>query len=117
MQAFLDTAPEKGSVRRNEWSGGEPPIGALFYLVAPFYELGPVISTGSGLRPIDWQDINAWQQATKTELKPWESKAMIDLSTAYIVQHHNAKSAECVSPFVGEIDHHALAAKRRGRRK
>lgn len=91
-------------------------MGALAYLVAPFFELGPVVSTGQGLRPVDWQDINAWQQATRSSLKPWESKAMIDLSTAYIVQHHKSVKPDCMSPFIGEIDHHALAARRRGRR-
>lgn len=116
MQAYLDTAPEKGAPRRAEWTGGEPPIGALAYLIDPFFELGPVISTGQGLRPIDWQDINAWQQVTASSLRPWESKAMIDLSTAYIIQHQHATQSDCMSPFIGEIDHHALAAKRRRNR-
>lgn len=116
MQAYLDTAPEKGHARRINWSGGEPPIGALAHLVAPFFELGPVVSTGQGLRPIDWQDIHAWQQATNTKLQPREAKAMIDLSTTYIVQHYKSIKPDCMSPFIGEIDHYALAARRKARR-
>ena len=117
MQAYLDTAPEKGSVRRNNWTGGEPEKGALAYLLMPFFELGPVLATEQGLRPISWQDIHAWKQTTKSELSSWESKAMIDLSSAYIVQHRKAVKSDCQSPFIGEIDHGALAARRRARRK
>ena len=91
-------------------------MGALAYLVAPFFELGPVVSTGDGLRPIDWTDINSWQQATRSYLTPRESKAMIDLSTSYIIQHRKSVKPDCMSPFIGEIDHHALAARRRGKR-
>ena len=117
MQAYLDTAPEKGSVRRNNWTGGEPEKGALAYLLMPFFELGPVLATDQGLSPINWQELNAWKQATQSELSGWESKAMIDLSSAYLIQHRQAIKSDCPAPFIGEIDHGALAARRKARRK
>lgn len=115
MQAFLDTTPEKGKLRRSNWSGGEPPIGALRYLSLYLIELGYVVASPNGLRPLNWQDIAAWQSVTQTDIKPWECKELINLSTAYIVQHHQSIKTDCISPYTGNIDHAALAARRRAR--
>lgn len=115
MQAFLDTAPKSGSARRSHWVGGEPEKGALEYLIKPLEELGYIVATEQGLRPINWQDINAWKQATVSNISPHDCKALIDLSTAYIVEHQKALKPEAMSPFMGKTDHAALAARRRNR--
>lgn len=117
MQAFLDTAPKDGVPRREHWVGGEPEKGPLEYLVGPLIELGIVVSDSSGLRAISWQDIAAWKSATNSQLTAWEGKALIGLSMAYMLEHNKSLSQAHVSPYSGEVDHHALAARRRNRRK
>lgn len=117
MQAFLDTAPKDGRARRSHWNGGEPEKGALSYLISPLNELGMVVATEQGLRPINWQDISAWKLATNSNLSAWECKALIDLSTAYIVEHRKAVKPDHMAPYMGKTDHYALAARRRNKNK
>lgn len=117
MQAFLDTAPKDGVSRRSHWTGGEPEKGGLSYLINSLVELGFVVATEQGLRPISWQDISAWKLATNSDLSARDCRALIDLSTAYIVEHHKAVNPSHIAPYMGKTDHAALAARRRNKNK
>lgn len=48
---------------------------------------------------IEYQELNAWQQATGAELTPWEAETIISLSNAYVVQLVKSKEPRCDAPF------------------
>lgn len=117
MQAFLDAKPKDGRPRRSGWSGGQPDKGALIHLIGYLNELGFVVASEAGLRPINWQDLSAWKQATQTTISTADCKALIDLSNIYLVEHSKAVNPSHMAPYMGKTDHHALAARRRKRSK
>lgn len=96
-----------------------PETGPLFYLIEPVMEIGPVVPTGQGNRPIGWQDIAGWQDATSDTLTPWEAQAVIQLSDTYLSQHYASISQEAVAPWAdtSAANHRALAERRRRRHK
>jgi hypothetical protein len=118
MWAWLDTTPEKQKQpRRKDWVGGMPDKGALPELMDWLAEVGPVVPEAGTIRPVGWRELAAWMQCTGEDLTPWECSAIIDLSTAYLNQHHAAKAIDCVAPWADSeaVDHRALLAKRRRR--
>lgn len=120
MKAFLHTTPEGSQEPRGvNWAGGEPDTGDLGYLGEYLFEIGPLISTNQGNRPIDWVDLSAWQSVTGERLNKMELKAIIDLSCAYLHQHRESLEPDSIPPWGDhtKVDHAALAARRRSRRQ
>lgn len=118
MQAYLDTTPEKSKEpRRGAWAGGTPDPGPLAYLYVDFMEIGPVVYTGQGQRPIGWPDIAGWQDATGDTLSPWEANAVITLSADYLNQHHASYKQGALAPWSDHtrVDQSALIAARKRR--
>lgn len=43
-------------------------------------------SGGFGPEPVSWSEIKAWAEMTDTMIEPWEAKAIMDASRAYVRQ-------------------------------
>jgi hypothetical protein len=104
MKAWLDTTPnESKTPRGTTWEGKHPDPGPLAYLGEWLFEVGPVISQGPGqIRPISWTDIKAWSDLSGITPDPNESRAMLDLSRAYLSQHYDSMAPACSPPWLGD---------------
>jgi len=120
MKAFLHTTPEGAADPRCvTWVGGEPEPGDLSYLGDYLFDVGPLVVTGQGNRPIMWDDLAAWQAVTGERLNKMELRALIDLSCAYLSQHRLSLANDATAPWADhtQVNHAALAARRRKRGK
>lgn len=83
------------------------------YLVGYLMEIGPGVSTGMGLAPIDHRDIAAWQSNLGIELQAWEVRALRRISLEYVKQHNQAMDRNCPCPYItgdAEIDNRQAVA-------
>jgi|TARA_R110000772_G_scaffold43692_4_gene100704 hypothetical protein len=105
MDAYLDTLPDESkSTRRNSWMAGVPKVGALSYLQEIFVQTGQVVADAGGqLRALNWPDIAGYIAATGQKLEAWESRALIDLSMTYLVEHYRAKNPRAITPYAERI--------------
>lgn len=74
------------------------------HLVRYLFDVGPVMSSDAGKGPVNYQEINAWQQATGIPLNTWEAKMLRQLSLEYLSESHLAKNSSRPSPFVRELE-------------
>ena len=58
------------------------PVGG--YLIEALFEAGPGKSGMGGETPLEWPDIWAYMQATQAISEPWEARALIRMSQAYV---------------------------------
>jgi hypothetical protein len=68
------------------------------YLVELLLEAGPVQSSGMGVGPVTWGELESWQRQTGLQLQPWEVRLLRDLSRAYAVQLDAAHEPDCPEP-------------------
>lgn len=68
------------------------------YLADYFLEVGPTRSSGMGLLPLDWQELQAWSIMTCTELSYWEAQALIEASGHYLAALNQSEKPDC-PPF------------------
>lgn len=73
-------------------------------------EVGPVATTGMGIAPISFQEIEAWQRCTEVQLSGWEASTLRDLSVTYVEQYNRSESPNCPEPYQREIDREAVAS-------
>lgn len=101
MDAYLDTKPDEfPQCRRVNNEFPLPEVGALGYLLDIFHEVGQIVADGGGqLRALNWQDLAGYISATQQNLEPWESKAIIDLSMSYLLEHLRAKNPAATVPY------------------
>lgn len=57
--------------------------GPAAYLLDFLYEIGPMHFTAMGEVPIGYEQIDAWQRVTGSQLSPWEAATLCELSCAY----------------------------------
>ena len=56
----------------------------LTFVWTTFWELSAARgSNGFGLDPIRWTDLHAWQQLTRTQLAPWEVRAVLAIDRVF----------------------------------
>jgi len=72
------------------------------YLIGYLQELGFSTNTGYGPTPLNFTEINAWQEATCLKLSPWEVLAIRKLSQDYIRQLGQAENPHEPAPYMSE---------------
>lgn len=83
--------------------GAELPLPELedgHHIIEALMEAGPVAYGGMGLAPLSWREINAWQAATASPLRPHELQLLRRLSSVYLDQYEKARQESCPSPEV-----------------
>jgi hypothetical protein len=113
-QAWLDTAPEprdqkkpskqKPVIRRksrqiSEQQKEPPEIYATRFYIDALWQVGPAEFGEYGSKPVNWTEINNWNQAAELGLKGWELETIRDLSCVYSSWSNQAKSPDCRSPL------------------
>lgn len=61
-----------------------PPVEGAPHLLAYLFEVGPAISSGGGLAPVDDVALRAWQENTGVTLRPWQVRILRRLSRDYL---------------------------------
>ena len=72
------------------------------YLLEFLQELGIYSSTGFGLAPLTFCEIQAWKTTTETNINGWESRMLRFLSCAYVGQHNISDDITCIAPYSEE---------------
>ncbi len=67
-------------------------------------ELGLGMSTGMGITPITWQELDAWASRTNTPVTDDECRILIDMSKTYCAWSVKAKDKKCEPPFIPQND-------------
>lgn len=79
-----------------------PPAGQHVWYI--FLELsGQRTGNGFGPNPIQFSEIQAWQQVTRKRLQPWEIRAILAMDRAYLV-----RSAELAVPEEEQVSDEPL---------
>jgi hypothetical protein len=60
------------------------------------FEVGP----GGDGQPVEWADMQAWAELTGVRLSEFEASTLRSLSLAYVSMYHEARSADCPSPYL-----------------
>lgn len=82
-----------------------PPVpGWARHLLDHFLEAGPASHAAGGVVPLPFSEIVAWQQATDTELTPWEARLVRRLSVEYVTQYAVSDSPDAPAPWGAEAD-------------
>jgi hypothetical protein len=84
------------------------PPSPAYHLVEYFIEMGMSEAAGMGMVPLSWREINAWCDATRINLAPWERRLIRKLSTEYLAESRRAQSENCPSPWRAEVTQREL---------
>lgn len=76
---------------------GMPPLERAEYLIGYFFEIGPTV-------PISSVELNAWQDLTGIELRPWEARFIRSLSRDYLGESFKATRRDCPAPWESDTD-------------
>ncbi len=76
-----------------------PPIDTGEYLIEYLWEVGLTNENGIQSSAITYSEINAWQEACRINLQPWEVGIIKKLSEDYILEVNRAKDPECGAPY------------------
>lgn len=61
-----------------------PRVEAGEYLLNAFFEVGPTMQGGMGEAPLHWQEVDAYARQTQAISEPWEARALVQMSRAYL---------------------------------
>jgi len=70
------------------------------HLVRYLFEVGPVEPRGADLSPISFGELRQWQASYGICLRPWEQRALRDLSREYLQEHRAASDPARPAPVV-----------------
>lgn len=76
-----------------------PELGQGEYLLSHWFELGLTATSGMGLCPLSFQEINAFAQCNGVELLAWESVTLRRMSAEYVMQLSASEKPECPPPY------------------
>ena len=62
------------------------------------FSVGPILSTPMGAQPVTWTELFSWASMTRESLTPWESDALIKMSSAYMSFLEKGKNPLEASP-------------------
>ena len=65
-----------------------------------------------GLAPLTFGDVLSWSQLTKTDVEPWEVRALVLASRAYVAEFEAAKTEARSEPNAGSEMARRLVAER-----
>lgn len=77
-----------------------PPLEGAAYLLGILYEVGPLMSYGTGAGPVTQQEIRAWQDNIGIELQPWEVRLLRGLSQEYLAESRRATEPGSKPPWI-----------------
>jgi len=117
MLAWLHAAPrdKKGKLlkpRAEGYKGNLPDSGSLGYLLEYLKEIGPAMVNGSGIAPVNWQEIRAWQKLTGVYLEAFEAQIIRELSCVYAEQYVKSEKIECPPPWLDKKADKAAVSER-----
>ena len=88
-----------------------PPVERGYYLVEYLTEAGVCMSSGMGLQPLSWQEIEAWQRATALSLTPWEVITLREMSEAYSTEYSASDNELRSPPYTPKVEEEDIARK------
>lgn len=68
------------------------------HVIEWLYEVGPISFGANGAEALSWQEINAWKQATGTEVNTEELLLIRSLSLEYVAQLHAGENPSAKDP-------------------
>lgn len=81
-----------------------PDVGPGAYLLADLFNAGPVKHTAMGDEPRDWDGFRAFAECIGAVLEPWEFKALVDMSLAYLIGRNAGSDGLSIPPSEWEED-------------
>lgn len=85
-----------------EKEGREPNLPDLDHggwLLDAFFEAGAYVESGMGRLPLDWPNLLAFSQATGAISEPWEYRALMQMSRAYLEEIEVGKNPLSIEPM------------------
>lgn len=76
-----------------------PDLGDARYLWEWLHDLGLSKSGAMGPVPMDWIDLQAWQNGIGHRAQPWELRAMREASRNFVWQQHESEDPQCPPPW------------------
>lgn len=96
----------KAKQTRGQQQGADaklPPINGAEYVLE--------IALDIGLSGTTWRDVQAWCDVKRTQLTPWESNAVMEMSRTYAASMNEYRDKMAGAPYVpGTIDRDKVAA-------
>jgi hypothetical protein len=72
------------------------------YMMAALFEAGPSMAGSMGDVPLDWQNAVAFARGYQSIEEPWEIKALVDMSAAYVSARAAGTDVLAISPVEQE---------------
>jgi len=89
----------------------EPPARQLWdHLV----DVGIASEGGMAKVAINWTELNAWRSLSAVVLAPWQARAIIQASRAWVAEHNGAADPEALAPWSdapAEVDREVVREK------
>lgn len=76
-----------------------PELGEGAYLMQMLHEAGLMSSSGMGVVPLSWQEIEAWLRVTESQPELWERMLVRELSEAYVSELNQATERNRPDPY------------------
>ncbi|MCA1807265.1 MAG: hypothetical protein LC687_05395 [Actinobacteria bacterium] len=89
-----------------------PPDVKAHYLIEVLSSLGFIKSTGFGLEPITFLDINQWIKAYGVKLSIWEIEQILSLSRQYVVKNREFDEKPAAAPYTETVTARVDVSKR-----
>lgn len=74
------------------------------YIIAMLHEAGLVSSSGMGVIPLSWQEIDAWMRVTDSTPQLWERLLIRELSETYVGEFNQGSEKGRVSPWQPPVE-------------
>ena len=76
-----------------------PNLDGAEYLVTFLFEAGLVQSTGMGVNPLPWSEIESWLRVTQLNLSVWEKLTIKNMSEVYAGALSTSTKKDSVAPY------------------
>lgn len=74
------------------------------YLIDALFEVGPTQIRDGEEGPVSWSELSAYGQAVQAISEPWEFRAIMNMSKAYLRAKREGKDVHCIAPVDREDD-------------
>jgi hypothetical protein len=76
------------------------PVDEGQYLLDALFEAGPSATAGMGAEiPLSWLEVWAYAQATQNISEPWEFRAIVQMSKAFVRARREGESVFAIPPM------------------
>lgn len=76
------------------------PVHDGHYLLDALFEVGPSATAGMGAEiPVSWTEVWAYAQATQNLSEPWEFRAIMQMSKAFVRARREGESVFAIPPM------------------